>query len=450
MRIPAGGLSATTMTNLKLVSLLAAVAVGFVVSAYGIAYLVASGRSAPVADGPQPAIQTDAPAAGTQIAFWSKRVAGRPRAYLELTFLGQAFARKARETSDAGYYVRAEVALKGALRANPKHVPAAVTLSSVLLATHDFAGALATARGVVDHPHGVQALATVGDASLALGQYRQGQAAYARLLDWSLTAAAYSRLAVLADLRGKPDEALRLLERAERLARESGDYGESLAWYAFQKGEVAFRAGKIEQAESRYRSALVTFAGYPLALGGLGKAMAARGEIGAAISVYRRLTEIAPQPDYLATLGDLYAQAGDDRAARRQYDTVGVVAKLARATGRLYDRQVAISYADRGVNLGEARRLALGELRVRKDVYGLDAAAWSLARSGQCTEALPLARHALQLGTKDALLYFHRGYAEGCAGDAAARRAWYARALDLNPHFSIRWAPVARAALHNG
>jgi tetratricopeptide (TPR) repeat protein len=439
------------MNTLRLVPLFVAVAVGFIVSAYGVAYLVASSRSAAlVADGSQAGTQSDAPAAATQIAFWSKRVVGRPRAYLELTLLGQAFARKARETSDAGHYLRAEVALKRALRANPKHVPAAVTLSSVLLATHDFQGALATARQVVDHPHGVQALATLGDASLALGQYSRGQAAYARLLDRSPTAAAYSRLAVLADLRGKPDEALRLLERAERFARESGDYGESLAWYAFQLGEIAFRAGRIEQAESRYRSALRTFPSYPLALGGLGKVKAAEGNIRAAILVYRRLTEIAPQPDYLAMLGDLYTRAGDDQAARVQYSTVGVVAKLARATGRLYDRQVAISYADRGVNLGEARRLALGELRFRKDVQGFDAAAWSLARSGRCAGALPLARRALRLGTKDALLYFHRGYAEGCAGNAAARRAWYARALDLNPHFSIRWAHVARAALRDG
>jgi tetratricopeptide (TPR) repeat protein len=438
------------MNPLKLLSLFVAVAVGFVVSAYGVAYLVASSRSTPVvAHGSRAATQSDAPAAATQIAFWSKRVAGRPRAYLELTLLGQAFARKARETADAGYYLRAEVALKRALRANPKHVPAAVTLSSVLLATHDFQGALATARQVVDHPHGVQALATLGDASLALGQYDRGQAAYARLLDWSPTTAAYSRLAILADLRGKPDEALRLLERAERLARESGDYGESLAWYAFQLGEIEFRAGRIEQAESRYRSALRTFPGYALALGGLGKAQAAEGDTGAAISVYRRLTEIAPQPDYLATLGDLYSRAGDNRAAREQYSTIGVVARLARATGRLYDRQVAISYADRGVNLGEARRLALGELRFRKDVHGFDAAAWSLARSGRCAEALPLARRALRLGTKDALLYFHRGYAEGCAGDRAAMRRWYAKALELSPEFSIRWAPVARAALGN-
>ncbi len=166
-----------------------------------------------------------------------------------------------------------------------------------------------------------------------------------------------------------------------------------------------------------------------------------------AIELYRRLTAIAPQPDYLAALGGAHAAAGDAASAREQYATVEVIARLGSVNRQAYNRQLALFYADRGERLDEARRLALAELEVRKDVYGYDAAAWSLARSGRCADALPLARRALRLGTRDALLFFHRGYAEGCAGNRAAMRDWYARALALNPAFSIRWAPVARAAL---
>jgi hypothetical protein len=53
----------------------------------------------------------------------------------------------------------------------------------------------------------------------------------------------------------------------------------------------------------------------------------------------------------------------------------------------------------------------------------------------------------MRLGTQDALLFFHRGYAAGCAGDRPAMRAWYRKALDLSQHFSVRWAPVASEAL---
>jgi hypothetical protein len=55
--------------------------------------------------------------------------------------------------------------------------------------------------------------------------------------------------------------------------------------------------------------------------------------------------------------------------------------------------------------------------------------------------------HALRLGTHDPVKLFHRGYIEACLGDRAAARADYARALALNPRFSILWAPVARKGL---
>jgi len=33
---------------------------------------------------------------------------------------------------------------------------------------------------------------------------------------------------------------------------------------------------------------------------------------------------------------------------------------------------------------------------------------------------------------------------ERCLGHAPAARMWFRRALSLNPHFSVRWSPVAR------
>ena len=44
-------------------------------------------------------------------------------------------------------------------------------------------------------------------------------------------------------------------------------------------------------------------------------------------------------------------------------------------------------------------------------------------------------------------MFFHRGYAERCAGRPEVARRWFVRALDLNPHFSLLWAPVARKAV---
>jgi len=449
------GLDDKVMAKFRLLSLLTTVAVGFVGLTYGFAYLVVSSRAA-VAVEPRPLATTDdspaqfgsdMPEAAEQIAFWSKRVAGDTRAYIDLTYLAQAYARTARETSEVGYYVRAEAALRRALRVNPRYVQATASLSTVLFSLHEFDKALAVAQPIVDDPRGLQALATLGDVHLALGRYGRAQAAYSRLIAWGATPAAYSRLALLADIRGRTDEALTLMDRAAKLAQESGESGESLAWYGYQIGELSFKAGRIELAESHYRSALRLFPDYPLALGGLARARAAEGDYEAAIGLYRRATEIVPQPDLLAALGDVYAATGRMSEAREQYATVELIGKLARVNRQVYNRQLATFYADHDLRLGEARRLALGELRVREDVYGLDAAAWALHRNGMHGRARQLIERALSVGTRDSRLYYHAGMiakAQGRVGDA---RRLLSDALGLNSHFDVLQAPLAQAAL---
>jgi len=109
-----------------------------------------------------------------------------------------------------------------------------------------------------------------------------------------------------------------------------------------------------------------------------------------------------------------------------------------------------VARADNRVRPRETVELARRAQAARPSIYGDDALAWALARAGRCDEAVPLARRALRLGTEDGILFFHVGYAEGCAGNRSAMRDAYRRALELNPAFSVRWAPVARDALRNG
>ena len=65
------------------------------------------------------------------------------------------------------------------------------------------------------------------------------------------------------------------------------------------------------------------------------------------------------------------------------------------------------------------------------------------------TVGLPLMVFALYSpnGTHDSLFDFHRGTIEQCLGNTAAARGWFARALALNPNFSVRFAPIARRAV---
>ncbi len=384
------------------------------------------------------------------IAFWQARVEGDPIDFISSTKLGSAYIRQARETGDVSAYERAEAALRRALELRPDHTPASAELATVLYAKHDFAGALWLAQLVyAADPSATQALATVGDAQVELGNYDAAQAAYDELPAVASGAAVLSRRAHLAELRGDLDTALSLLEQANEQAETSTQSGERPAWYRLQLGELAFNTGRYDAAERRYREALERFPGYHPAVAGLAKVAAARGEDDAAIDLYERAIAAVPQPAYLAALGDLYAHAGDEATARQRYDTVELIGTLAAINRAVYNRELALFYADHGVKTAEAVALALSELEVRKDVYGYDAAAWALYQDGRAQEASPLMEQALRLGTQDAMLLFHAGMIARELGDDDAARSHLERALELNPRFSIRHADTAADTLRD-
>ena len=67
--------------------------------------------------------------------------------------------------------------------------------------------------------------------------------------------------------------------------------------------------------------------------------------------------------------------------------------------------------------------------------------------AGHSAEALPYAREAARLGARSAPFAYHLGMIELATGDRAAARTDLGRALAINPIFSPREAPRARAAL---
>jgi len=167
----------------------------------------------------------------------------------------------------------------------------------------------------------------------------------------------------------------------------------------------------------------------------------------AAIALEQRAVSRMPLPQFVAQLGDLYRAEGKLALARRQYALVGVIHRLFVANGVKADLETALFDVDHGISLGHALALARRAHAERPSIDGDDVLAWALARNGRCGEALDWSRHALRLGTLDALKLFHRGMIERCLGQRAVGDAFLRRALSLNPHFSILWAPVARRAL---
>jgi tetratricopeptide (TPR) repeat protein len=359
--------------------------------------------------------------------------------------LGLAYQQRAREVADPSYYSKSEGALRRALRLAPNDLIATSGLASLAASRHRFREALRLSRQAhALSPTTALTYGLLGDAKLELGRYQQAFADFDRLAQLKPSLAAYSRVSYARELLGRPDEAIAAMQQA--LDAATGE-AEPTAWTRVQLGKLYWSTGRLVAAEAQYRAALAVFPGYVHALDALAQVEGARGRFGHAIALERRAVDQTPLPQFVGYLGDLYTAAGRPTLARRQYQLVDVIGRLFVANGVKTDLETALFRADHGIRLRETLDLARLARTERPSIDGDDVLAWTLERNGRCGEALRYSQRALRLGTKDALKLFHRAMIERCLGHTADGNRFLRRALALNPHFSLIWAPVAQRAL---
>jgi tetratricopeptide (TPR) repeat protein len=356
--------------------------------------------------------------------------------------LGLAYEQRARETGDPSYYTKAQGVLSRALQLQPHDLVATSGLGSLALSRHRFAEALRIGREALRlSPTTASSYGIVGDAEIELGRYTQAFRAFDKMARLKPDVAAYARVAYARELIGHQQGAV----TAMKLAVDSAlDEREPTAWTHWQLGKLYWMHGELAAAAREYRLSLQVFPGYVYALDALAQVEAALGRYASALADERQAVDGIPLPQFVATLGDLYHVTGKPKLANDQYRLIGVIDRLLRANGVSTDLEIAQFDADHGIAPARTLSLARVAQRERPSIDGDDVLAWSLERNGRCAEALSYSKLALRLGTQDALKFFHRGMIERCLGNTAAAQSWFRRALDLNPHFSILWAPVAR------
>ncbi len=360
----------------------------------------------------------------------------------ELVTLGLELEAQARVSFDSSLYARAEEAFREASALDPSDLLAVRGLATVALNRHEFRRALGLARRAHSlAPELAATHGTVGDALVELGRYDEAFQAFDRYAALKPGFGAYVRVAYAQELLGRSAEA----EATMRLALAAVPTGrEPLAWTLTQLGKLRFGTGDITGAGREYRRALRVLPRYVPAREGLALTEAARGRPRHAVAILAPVAETTPLPQAAATLGDLYRLVGDTGAAARQDGLLRVEERVLASRGVRNDLETAALDVDRGVRLRESL-VALRRIHAeRPSIDADDALGWALTRNGRCTEGLRYARRALRLGTRDAAKLFHRGMAERCLGHTRASRRTLRLALALNPHFSLRWAPVAR------
>lgn len=433
----------------------AALALIVAIGMTALAFHAAGRRSSPTPPFPtlpaaSPLPADDDETQGT-MRFLAYRIKQDPGNFVALNMLAGCNLQRLRETGSLDSLERAQSIARASLAVIPadRNVGGLSALTQAEFASHEFARArdhalrLTRLEPAKSAPYG-----TLGDALLELGDYPAAAAAYGRMQHLGGGVATETRLARFAALHGDLTLAQRHYADAIAFALDLPiPPRETVAWCRWQLGETAFAAGDYATAEQCDRDALTTFPGYYRALASLGRVRAARGDLPGAITDYERAVNIIPDPTFVAALGDLYQIAGRKQDAAAQYALVEEIGHLTKISGALYNRQLALFYADHDLKPAVAYTNAVREYALRRDIYGADTLAWAALKAGKVGAARKAITDALRLGTQDARLFYHAGMIARAAGDRASARAFLQRALALSPQFDPRQAPIARRAL---
>ena len=380
------------------------------------------------------------------VALWQRRSDTVPLDYLSRTELGRALSRQARETADLAGFVVAEEALREALVLNPRYRPARLALAATLSAQHRFVEARELAEGVyAEDASALSALAVIGDASFALGDYERAEAIYFQLASLEQSPPVLARQARLAWVRGELGAAVALSRAALELSKDYALRPHDAAFYRFQLGHYRFANGDAAGAIDALNEALVLAPDHPGSAEEMAHIQASVGNTGEAERLYRSLLDTAPAADLYGRYADLLFARGEGDAADVQERLGLELAALTIDAFPAERRHLAGFYLRR--DSGVALELAGADLAVRQDVGAYDTLGWALFHVGRYDEASEVMLSALAQGTVDASLMYHAGAIAAAVGDFEAARGYLKDALVLNPRFDPIEAPAAAALL---
>jgi tetratricopeptide (TPR) repeat protein len=381
------------------------------------------------------------------IDFYRARVWRDPRSAADFTRLAGLYLQQARQTADNGDLIRAEQNARHSVRLRTGRNGAAFgVLASSLLAQHRFDEAMTVARQLVAADStSVAARGLLAETQYELGRYPEAARTLGGLATYRTDPSVTPRLARWAELHGRPEEARRLLRAARNEAsRRHGVPKEQLAWYHLRLGDLALRYGHLDEAMAELRAGLsVSPEDYRL-LGTLARVQSARRRWLEAIECGERAIRHALDPATLGVIGEAYAAVGDSSKAEEYYHTMETV--VLHQPGPFH-RAWSLFLLDHDRDVPRVLAKVEEEIRTRQDIYGYDLLAWALHQSGRDLEARKAMAHALALGTRDALLFYHAGIIESGLGDARSARHYLRAALETNPYWHPLQPDRARAVL---
>lgn len=364
-----------------------------------------------------------------------------PLAYGQLAVL---YIKKGRETGDFTFNAKAESAVDKALVISSNDLIARKLKASLHLTFHRFSNALDAGRQLQkDAQNDPYVYGILTDANFELGNYPEAIAAAQKMVDLKPNSSSYARVGRLRSLHGDHAGAVEMLALAARIADPLDKEGRS--WFLVQLGDEYWKHGKYVDAEKAYDEALSIFPEYHLSIAAKGKLRASLGDFEGGEKYLTDSQNRIPNPETVILLGDVYSRNGDSENSKKQYDLVEVVEEKLGMKGD--QRRLALFWADHGIKLTEALRIATDEHAARKDIYTADVLAWCLLKNGRANEAKKIITEAMRLKTDDARILYHAGMIEKKLGNRKEAARLIEKALKLNPAFDLIQEEKAKEVL---
>jgi tetratricopeptide (TPR) repeat protein len=384
------------------------------------------------------------------IAFYERRVAKDPKDQVSATLLASQYMQRYRETQDVADILRGISQAKSSLKLEPQNNSGAFEIAaSGYTALHQFRTALqyeGAARS--EQPGDSNPSAQMASLNMELGNYAAAAADLAIARHIKETPTVLSVEARYEELTGHLAQARDLLQRAATQIDEVADNSaQGRAWYHFRLGEVAFSAGDTDEAKAQEHIAIADFPGFESAYRALARFCWATKDWRCALDSATAGSSIIPEPETLGYEADAQRALGNVHAAQETQLLIFAVQRVGNAY-HINDRLLAMYFAEHGVRLDDAYRIAQREVRVRgSEIYAQDTLAWSAAMSGRWEVARTAAREALRYNTQDPRIQFHAGMIALHFGRITQARKDLSTALKLNPWFDPFYADEARARL---
>ena len=366
------------------------------------------------------------------VAAAKKAIEKKPAQSSGYNMLAVALARRARETSDVTFYTQAEDALKKSVELDPGNFEAEKLHVWLLLGRHEFAAALDTAKSLNQKmPDDVLVYGFITDANVELGNYDEAEKSAQWMLNLrpgnlpGLTRAAYLR-----ELFGDIDGAYELMQMA--LQGTPPTENEDRAWILNQMAHLDLVSGKIEDAESILKQALISFPDYHYALGNLAKVRIEQKRYAEAIDLLQQRYQAAPHAENLYDLAAALELAGRTSEAKTMFAEFEKKSLAETTKADNSNHELVFYYADYANQPAQALEVAQREYAHRHDVFTLDAYAWALHKNGQDVEGRKQIEAALAVSVRDAKLFRHAGEIALKLGDQKAAESYLQTAANFN------------------